>query len=428
MRTRGDLTTTRPGHALPDRPTLAGKGEQRIKRASSRRRAGLRVSRALARSEIPGEIKAAAAMRECSDKVLWLVRPCACPDPAVKAAGRIMCHDRMCGTCAAQRARRLGADLERKVRALIEAEKGTRAVFLTLTIRNTPEISGATVGTMWTFYRRLRQRKIWRQVGGSAASIEFTNRGNGWHPHIHALLILPPGAWLADQADWSREWAEITGGSGIVDIRPVRGSRLAAAVREVAKYAAKAPELEDDLAILELHRAISGRRLWVTTGNLRGVVEGPDPEEFAPDDDLTGTCPKCDVAAEPVLVRWSWDWHRSRYREESVAPTVGIEGDRRAMWGEAPDPWPPRPRPDAPEPTPEAKENALVAMVARAFGPQMGRMGDLPKAEAGNAYSVAVAGRKGDRYRGACRCGFTTAGAFSQPGMAVAFVRTAHTC
>ena len=399
----------------------------RIRRASSRRRAGLRVARALARSELPGEQRLAAAMTDCAQTVLWAVRPCRCSSPARRIIGRVTCQDRLCGTCAADRARRLAANIEAKLKGHLEGAPGTRAVFLTLTIRNTPEISTETVTNLWLCFRALRRRAIWRGVTGSAASMEFTNRGAGWHPHIHSILTVAPGAWLPDQRAWSEAWGEITGGSVIVDIRPIRGE-LAAACREVAKYAAKAPELESDADILALHRAIHGRRLWATTGALRGISEDDEPAEFAASEDVTGSCPSCGETAAPVLVRWRWDWRRARYREELAPPIVATEGDKRALWGEGVDPWPPRPRPpDLPPPDPGARENALARMVFNAFGRRT--RNEAPLAPVGNIMARAVEGKTADRYLGVCRgCGWSTAGSFSTPAIAESFGLTVHAC
>jgi len=405
------------------RPAL---GEKRLRRASARRRAGLRVSRALARSEYPDEIKAARAIGSCSESVLWAVLPCKCPESSRRVVSRVMCHDRLCGTCAAERARRLARGVEDRIDGRTKTVPGTRAVFLTLTIRNTPEISGETVSQMWGWFRQLRRRKIWQGVDGAAASLEFTNRGRGWHPHLHAVLVVAPGAWLADQSEWSREWGEITGGSVIVDIRPIRGS-VGAACREVAKYAAKAPELEDDAAVTELWRAIRGRRLWATSGCLRGAAEADEAPEFAAEDGGVGICRTCGETAAPVLIRWRWDYHRAIYRESLEPPTMGVMGDRRSLWGEAQDTMPPRPPVPEPEITP-GREFPWMRMVAKAFGVKA--LTATAWTDPGPWTVRAVQGPKGrDRYAATCnRCGWFGRQTWSQPEIARRFSAVVHEC
>lgn len=406
-------------------PTTSG--ERRIRRASARRRAGLRVASALRRSDRPRDVELGEEMAACAERVLWAVRPCACAVPDRRIIGRMTCHNRLCGTCAAERARRLAAALQERVEAELAERPGTRAVFLTLTIRNTPEISAETISQLWAWFRQLRKRKEWRGVTGSGAGMEFTNRGRGWHPHLHALLTVAPGAWLPDQARWSEAWAEVTGGSVIVDIRPIRGD-LSKACAEVAKYAAKAPELESDADILALHRAISGRRLWATTGILRGVEDAEDVPEFAPAEDVTGACPSCGVVAAPVFELWRWDWKRRRYSSSPAPPVVGVEGDRRALWGERADVLPPRPDPGdiglyPPDPD---RESAVARMVAKAFGPMTRNM--APAAPVGRFSAIPVEGKARDRYRARCACGWLTAGSFSTPGIALSFGAVAHSC
>lgn len=385
------------------------------------------MAAALRRSDRPREVELGEQMQLCSERVLWALRPCACAVPDRRIIGRITCHNRLCGTCAAERARRLAAALQSRVEEELTERPGTRAVFLTLTIRNTSEISGETVTELWKWFRQLRKRREWRGVTGCGTGLEFTNRGRGWHPHLHSLLTVAPGAWLPDQERWSEAWAQITGGSVIVDIRPIRGD-LAKACAEVAKYAAKAPELEESEDILALHRAISGRRLWATTGVLRGVEESEDPPEFAAADDFTGACQRCGVEAAPIFEMWRWDWQRRRYQCSPAPPIVGVSGDRRALWGERAEVLPPRPDPGDISFGPPAaeRESAVARMVARAFGPMTRNM--APVSDRGGFSAVPVEGKRADRFRARCVCGWQTAGSFSTPGIALSFGAVAHEC
>lgn len=310
---------------------LAERRETDIRRRSERRRQGLRLAAALQLSERPEERAKAKAVGECAAYVRWAVRPCACPVPARKLIAWETCKDRLCGTCAAQRARRLAAGVE----AAVAAAPGGRLVFLTLTVRSEPEISGDTVSQMWRWFRQLRRTSLWSGVAASAASLEFTVGPQGWHPHIHVLASVAPGAWLPEQREWSERWAEINGGSPVVDIRPVRGD-VASAAREVAKYAAKGSSLKTPGDLLALHRAIFGRRLWLTTGAWRGVSEQePAAEPFADHEDGTGTCPDCGVTAAPITAIWVWNWLTGCYNEHQERRPPG---DPRALWGETPDP------------------------------------------------------------------------------------------
>ena len=104
---------------------------------------------------------------------------------------------------------------------------------------------------------------------GGFHSIEVTNRGNGWHPHVHMIWLceVPP-----NQALLSREWESLTGDSFVVDVRPL--SDPVEGFIEVCKYALKF----SDLSLADNYHAfevMSGMRLIDSHGVLRGV-EIPD--------------------------------------------------------------------------------------------------------------------------------------------------------
>jgi hypothetical protein len=67
--------------------------------------------------------------------------------------------------------------------------------------------------------------------------------------------------------------------------------------------------------VLELHRAIRGRRLLTTTGAFRGLAEPVTAEELL-DDAESKPCPVCGTPWETVTA--SWDEANSRYRVLSI--------------------------------------------------------------------------------------------------------------
>ena len=101
---------------------------------------------------------------------------------------------------------------------------------------------------------------------GGFHSIEVTNKGNGWHPHVHMI-------WLCEtapnQAQLSKEWEAITGDSYIVDVRPLHDP--VEGFLEVCKYALKFSDLspgDNYFAFL----VMTGMRLIDSHGCMRGVV------------------------------------------------------------------------------------------------------------------------------------------------------------
>lgn len=106
---------------------------------------------------------------------------------------------------------------------------------------------------------------------GGFHSIEVTNRGNGWHPHVHMIWLceVPPV-----QALLSREWESLTVDSYVVDVRPLTDP--VEGFIEVCKYAMKFSELSlsDNFHAYEV---MTRQRLFDSHGCMRGVKV---PEEL----------------------------------------------------------------------------------------------------------------------------------------------------
>jgi hypothetical protein len=103
-----------------------------------------------------------------------------------------------------------------------------------------------------------------KSVGGFH-SIEVTNRGQGWHPHVHMIWLCKVSP---NQALLSKEWELLTGDSYIVDVRPL--SDPVEGFLEVCKYALKF----GDLSLADNYHAfevMSEMRLIDSHGILRGV-------------------------------------------------------------------------------------------------------------------------------------------------------------
>lgn len=105
-------------------------------------------------------------------------------------------------------------------------------------------------------------------VEACVGSYEFTNKGNGWHPHVHMIALAGDGI---DQAQLADEWKATTGDSWIVDVRPFSANQEPAeAFLEVFKYAVKFSDLDlvDNFHAFETLR---GKRLLFSFGHFRGV-------------------------------------------------------------------------------------------------------------------------------------------------------------
>lgn len=101
---------------------------------------------------------------------------------------------------------------------------------------------------------------------GGFHSIEVTNKGNGWHPHVHMIWLCSEESPVPEKL--SKEWKFITGDSYIVDVRPLHDP--VEGFLEVCKYALKF----SDLSLVDNYHAfevMSGMRLIDAHGVLRGV-------------------------------------------------------------------------------------------------------------------------------------------------------------
>ena len=116
-----------------------------------------------------------------------------------------------CPVCAPTLAEERGEALARAVARLVAL--GYRAVHVVLTVRHTAgqplvEVFGAlTRAWRWAWGHR-RLKGLLRGVA-YARSVEATFGRHGWHPHIHALLLVPPGRdpWALEEPLWE-VWSE----------------------------------------------------------------------------------------------------------------------------------------------------------------------------------------------------------------------------
>jgi plasmid rolling circle replication initiator protein Rep len=192
------------------------------------------------------------------------------------------CSKKWCPVCV----RRIATKRSLKFRAAVAAMKWP--LFVTLTMRNVDDLSHDAVRKLRRAFGKLRGRKLWKaHVRGGAASIEVTNIGNGWHPHLHAILDCE---WLAfktpmPKASDSRErkrqqckkaaqelervWSKCLGQNN--SSVKVKRTNEADVVQEVLKYSVKGSDLvesKDDVA--PIIRCLEATRLVTTFGTLFG--------------------------------------------------------------------------------------------------------------------------------------------------------------
>lgn len=132
--------------------------------------------------------------------------------------------------------------------------------FLTLTLRHSAEPLAYQVNKLYGCFRRLRRYSAFNNLvtGGVWFFQLCRNPQRGeWHPHLHCLIT---GAYIPYQK-LRTLWFKLTGGSEVVDIRPVHNVEKVA--EYVARYAAR-PAMLTDLNLklkIELYHAMRGKRL-----------------------------------------------------------------------------------------------------------------------------------------------------------------------
>jgi hypothetical protein len=109
--------------------------------------------------------------------------------------------------------------------------------FITLTCKNIPELTIDHIVEFKGWWTRLRHRSFAKNWRGGFYSLEVTNRGRGWHLHIHALV---DAHWI-DAPGLAREWDSVTRGCGhIVKVKDARGKEY---LDRVKSYIVKPEEL-----------------------------------------------------------------------------------------------------------------------------------------------------------------------------------------
>ena len=192
----------------------------------------------------------------------------------------------LCPFCAARRAAKQVEKNGDRIRKVLEENKNLIPVMITLTVKNGEDLEERILHLQKAFKKLQQKRKDalrgkteteFTKVTGSIFSYEVTNKGNGWHPHIHMIALLDD---FVDQGRLSREWEAITKDSKIVDIRKITSKTgnnldISDALLEVFKYAVKFHDLDLELT-WEAYRILKGKRLLGSFGTLYGTISEPE--------------------------------------------------------------------------------------------------------------------------------------------------------
>ena len=314
---------------------------ERISRFGERRKRAAMFQRWLSSTQDmthrPDLERVSAELRQCAS---WLKFHHYYRLDEVKSAAAYTCKRHLvCPFCAARRGSKTVERYLERLQVVAQERPRARLALLTLTVKNGPDLQErhAPLECSWKKLQKKRRNAAkgmtvteLSKVSGALFSYEVTNKGNGWHPHLHAVVLLDD--WL-DQGKLSREWHAITGDSYIVDVRRIGKGlheivdpvgnvqpQVVDAFCEVSKYALKFSDLDfsDNLTAFETLR---GKRLQGAFGAFWGVKV---PESLL--DDLH--------ASEPYL-ELVYRFNGKAYDLTASNDTSGrlIAGHLRPTWG-----------------------------------------------------------------------------------------------
>lgn len=145
---------------------------------------------------------------------------------------------------------------------------------LTVTLRHTSSPLKSQVDFLYKCFQKFRKRKfITKRLRGGVwfFQVKKSKDGNTWHPHIHALI----DADFMERKKLSQLWAEITGGSTVIDIRGIFDTEKC--VKHNARYCATPASLVDlaPWERYELHDCFNKRRLVGCFGTAKHISLRP---------------------------------------------------------------------------------------------------------------------------------------------------------
>lgn len=221
-------------------------------------------------------VKVMVSMTDCGNFLLF--RHYYTVDKVRLAAARFCKVHLLCPLCAIRRGSKMLVTLLQRYAVIIAENPGLKMSMLTLTVKNGEDLSERHDHLKKSYQRLLERRRdhLRRGTGftefvkceGLVGSYEVTNRGHGWHPHLHLMVL---HHYRIDAAALKVEWKSITGDSSVLRIDPARHPEDPVLdFLEICKYSLKFSDLTP-AQNLEAYEILRGRRLVVSAGLFWGV-------------------------------------------------------------------------------------------------------------------------------------------------------------
>lgn len=216
--------------------------------------AALRIA-LLSRLERENETDLADRLRRCG--IPGVLVCCSCGH---RHATETRCKNKWCPSCVQS----LAAERSKRINFAVSRFKWP--LFITLTMGNVDDLEADPVRQLRRAFGKLRARKFWKEtVRGGVASIEVTNIGNGWHPHLHAVIDCQ---WLSILTTAPRRH---NSAAEIEHKIKAAGGELQEAWRQCLK---QGPD-----PVIKVKRASAGITTEVVKYSIKGtdLVSSPDP-------------------------------------------------------------------------------------------------------------------------------------------------------
>lgn len=211
------------------------------------------------------------------------------------------CKNRYCPICQWRRSRKAFAK-SYKVQKRMEQKYDYNYLFLTLTLRNTPDLAKGIDDILKSF-KNLQDTSQYRKVvRGFIRTLEITynQQSKEWHPHLHIILAVKQDYFTnaelyTDRETWARLWKQ----SAKIeyypqcDIRKIDNNERENAIAEVSKYMVKPIDIdisaETEKIYTSLLKSTFGRRLTSTGGDYRKEFKEVQNETDETDEYLKNT-------------------------------------------------------------------------------------------------------------------------------------------
>lgn len=188
------------------------------------------------------------------------------------------CKDHLvCVFCSIRRGAKAVRLYKEKLESLLSGSDSFIPQMFTLTVKNGDDLPTVYNHLRWSLKSLNQKRRDadrgksnteWSKVRGFVGAVEVTNKGRGWHPHIHGIGLC---SGPVDEDLFRKEWKEITGDSDQIKIEtmnlhgdPVKD------FCEVFKYSLDFTEMSHE-NILHASKVFKGKKLIFSQGLFRGI-------------------------------------------------------------------------------------------------------------------------------------------------------------